>query len=455
MLESAKEYFTHNREKILEDYFTFLRFPSVATDVAYKKDVQQCASWLASYLKEMGLFVEEWESGGGSPILFAEKELSENRETLLLYCHYDVQPVDPIEEWVSPPFEPQIRDSYVYARGASDNKGQCFYTITAIRAFLDHYKKLPLNLKLIIEGEEESGSRSLLALLEEKKEKLQADHLLIVDSGIDEIHTPMITLGARGIVTFSLTLQEAKHDLHSGMAGGLAYNPNRALCEMLSKLHDSDGTVTVPGFYDEVVEMMPKEREELSFDFDTVAFEHHYGFNPVGMEAGLSPLEANWLRPTLEINGISGGYTGEGFKTVIPAKAHAKISCRLVPFQNPERIASLVVEHLQNLAPHHLQLHVEIHPGQGRGFRESHRTRIVELASKSYSDVFQRDCKKILIGGSVPITAELKEVAKADTALVGVALPDDCIHAPNERFSLECFEKGFLTIYRLLELFQL
>lgn len=454
MLTHAKEYLENNKEKILNDYFTFLRFESIATDPQYSKQTLACADWLQKELEESGLAVERWSTGEGAPVLFAEKELSDQRETLLLYCHYDVQPVDPIDQWTTPPFEPQIRDGYVYARGASDNKGQCFYTLTAIRAFLEHYKKLPINLKFIIEGEEESGSGALSKLLEIKQEQLQADHLLVIDSGIEEAGMPMLTLGARGIVAFSLTLQEAKSDLHSGMVGGIAYNPNRALAELLAKLHDSSGSVAVPGFYDEVAEILPNEREELSFDFDEVAFEHLYGFKPSGMERNLSPVEANWLRPTLEINGISGGYSGEGFKTVIPAIAKAKLSCRLVPVQTPDRIASLVVDFLHHHVPAGMKLTVEVMPGNGPGFRESGKTRIVEMVAQSYSDVFQKSCKKILIGGSVPITSELKAVAKADTVLIGTALPDDHIHAPDERFSIESFEKGFLTIYRLLELFQ-
>jgi len=454
MATNAKEYFEINKENILKNYFTFLRFSSIATDPSHRAATDACADWLANYLEESGLAVERWSHKGGPDVLFAQRQISDQKETLLLYCHYDVQPVDPLNKWTNPPFEPTLRDNYVYARGASDNKGQCFYTITAIRAFLDRYKELPINLKFVIEGEEESGSSSLLGLLASKAHELEADHLLIVDSGIENIDTPMITLGARGIVTFSLTIAEAKTDLHSGATGGIAYNPNRALVEMLSRLHDHSGSVTIPGFYDEVMEITPQERAELDFDFDEVAFQHNFGFLPTGMEHNLSPLEANWLRPTLEINGINGGYSGPGFKTVIPSEATAKISCRLVPRQNPERIASLVVEYLKQNTPKGLKLEIEVLPGNGPGFRESGKTRIAKLVSESYSDVFQRSCKKILIGGSIPITAELKKVAKSETVLIGTALPDDHIHAPDERFSLVSFEKGFLTIYRLLELFQ-
>ncbi|MCH9611262.1 MAG: M20/M25/M40 family metallo-hydrolase [Chlamydiae bacterium] len=454
MLNYADEYFEKHKENILNDYFTFLRFESIATDPAYRRQTDACCDWLATYLEESGLVVERWSHEGGPAVLFASKEVSEDKETLLIYGHYDVQPTDPIDEWTTPPFEPQERDGYIYARGASDDKGQCFYTIAAIRAFLETYKRLPVNLKFIIEGEEESGSGSLSALLPEKAEKLEADHLIVVDSGIEEPDMPVITLGARGIVAINLSLKESDRDLHSGMAGGIAYNPNRAMAELLGKLHDSTGSVAIPGFYDEVAQILPHEREELDFDFDEVAFEHLHGFAPKGMEENLSPLEANWLRPTLEINGMGGGYCGEGFKTVIPAKAVAKISCRLVPIQNPDRIASLVVDFIKQNVPEHMELEVEVLPGNGPGFRESGKTRIAELCSQSYSDVFQKSCKKILIGGSVPITPQLKSAAKAEVALIGTAMPDDHIHAPDERFSLDSFEKGFMTIYRLLELFQ-
>lgn len=455
MLELAtfKEHFEKEKEEILNDFKEFLRFKTIATDPEYHSEVLKCAEWLSEYLTHCGLEVEKWETEN-APVVFAtDLRAGSDKETLLLYCHYDVQPTDPEKEWISPPFEPTVRDGEIYARGASDDKGQCFYTIVAIRTFLKLYGTLLVNLKFLIEGEEESGSLGLSKLLEQKKEDLRADHLLIIDSGMEEANTPVITMGARGIIGLQVSVQEANFDLHSGMVGGVAYNPNRALAEILSKLHDASGSVAVPGFYDEVVEIPPHEKKELSFDFDVGRFHEMFGFEPTGMENNISPLEAIWLRPTLEINGMWGGYTSSGFKTVIPAKAFAKISCRLVPQQNPERIIALVSDFLIKNTPSGLKTEVEMLQGSGRGFRTNPGARIVKIMSDSYSQVFQKPCQKILIGGSIPIAVDLAETSRADMVLVGVALPDDRVHSPNEHFGIDRLETGFLTICRALELF--
>lgn len=452
-LTTYKEIFDKQRDQILSDYYTFLRFKSIATDPAYKEDVFKCADWLMHYLQDSHLQVEKWETEN-APVIFAQDlRAGPHKETLLLYCHYDVQPVDPLDEWESPPFEPTLREGEVYARGACDNKGQCFYTMLAIKTLLNKLGQLPINLKFIIEGEEESGSIGLSKLLEEKKEDFKADHLLIVDSGLENPDTPAITLGARGVVCMQVSIQEANFDLHSGMAGGIAYNPNRALSELLSSLHDANGSVSIPGFYDEVAEILPQEKKELNFDFDVGSFHTMFGFEPSGMEKEVPPQEACWLRPTLEINGMWGGYIGPGFKTVIPAKAYAKLSCRLVPHQTPERIAALVSDFLIKNTPAGLTTEVDVLEGSGRGFRTNPNAKIAQIASESYSQVFQKPCHKILIGGTIPIAVELSETAKADMVLVGLALADDRIHAPNEHFGLDRIEKGFLTICRTLELF--
>lgn len=452
-IKRYKELFEASKKQVFEDYFTFLRFASIATDPAYKQEVLQCADWLSSYLKASGLQVERWETEN-APVLFAQDlRAGPDKETLLLYCHYDVQPVDPLNEWITPPFEPTLREGEVFARGASDNKGQCFYTVTAIKTLLKELGKLPVNLKFIIEGEEESGSLGLSKILNQKKESLKADYLVIVDSGIEEKNTPAITLGARGLICMQITLKEADFDLHSGFAGGIAYNPNRALVELLAKLHDKEGKVAIPGFYDAVAAIPESEKNEISFDFDKERFRSLFGFIPSGMEKGVTENEAAWIRPTIEINGISGGYTGAGFKTVIPAKAFAKLSCRLVPYQKPEQIATLVTQFLiQNTLPG-FEVDVTHFPGNGEGFRTSPHSRIAQLMTEGYSQIFNKPCKKILIGGSIPISVQLREAAGAEMVLVGVGLPDDHIHAPNEHFGLDRFEKGFLTICRTIELF--
>ncbi len=448
-----KSLFDQHREKILHDYFTFLRFKSISTDPQYLADSRRCAEWLVHYLQEGGLHVESWETEK-TPVIFASSlHAGPDKETLLLYCHYDVQPVDPLEEWTSPPFEPTLREGSIYARGAADNKGQCFYTLSALLLFLKERKKFPINVKFIIEGEEESGSRGLALLLKEKKEALQADYLLIVDSGMEERDLPAITLGARGLVCLQVTLQEALYDLHSGSLGGLAYNPNRALVELLSSLHDKEGRVTIPHFYDQVTPLLPEEKEEISFAFDEEKFQKMFGFQPTGMEKNVPPKEAGSIRPTLEINGITGGYGGAGFKTVIPAKASAKLSCRLVPHQKPLEIAHQVRDFLLKKTPIGMRMEVDILPGMGEGFRTSPHTQLAHLTAACYTEVFGKPCQKILLGGTIPIAVELAKTSGAEMILIGVGLPDDHIHSPDERFDMDRFEKGFLTICTLLNHF--
>lgn len=438
------------KQSDIDDFFTFLRFKTIATDPAYKEDVVACAQWLKGYLEEGNLEVEIWETDG-SPVVFAQNlSAGPDKETLLLYCHYDVQPVDPLDEWISPPFEPTVRDGEVYARGAVDNKGQCFYTMLALK----HLKDFPINVKLVIEGEEESGSVALSKILKEKSAELKADYLMIVDSGFEKIDEPAITIGARGIACCQVNVHEASCDLHSGWAGGIAYNPNKALAKMLASLHDEKGAVTVPGFYEGITPISKAEREEIDFTFDAAYWRELFGFEPRWIEKGYTPLEANWLRPTLEINGIWGGYTGSGFKTVIPQTAHAKVSCRLVPGQDPDQVVKRVEEHLQSITPEGLKTTVDVFPGHGRGFRTTPHSRIVDLMEQTYTGVFGKPCKKILIGGTIPIAVELGEAAQAEMVLVGLGLPGDLIHAPNEHFGLDRLEMGYQTILQAFERFR-
>lgn len=447
--EELKKIYASEAEEILKDYFTFLRFESIATDPNFHPQVAACAEWLQSYLQKIGMKVEKW-STPNAPTLFATYD-GGGSETLLLYCHYDVQPVDPLALWVTPPFEPTMRDGKVFARGAVDNKGQCFYTIRALKTLIEKVKP-KINIKFVIEGEEESGSTGLTELLKTKKEELKADHILIVDSGLEEAGQPAICIGVRGLVCFQLTLKEANGDLHSGTHGGIVYNPNRAMVELLAGLHDKEGKVTVPGFYDDVLPVTEKEKSEVKMTFNEARFERDFGAKAIGMEKGVSPLESAWMRPTLEINGIAGGYYGPGFKTVIPSEAIAKISCRLVPNQEPEKIISLVKTHLQKIAPHGMQLKIEVLPGKGRPFRSSPNSKIAQIGAKAYSEVFGKPCDRILLGGSIPVGSDLAKTAGAEMIFIGVGLPTDQIHAPNEHFSMDRFEQGYLTICRCTQL---
>ncbi len=452
-LPDLKSTYAHIKSGALKDFFKFLTFQSISADPDSVPQLQACVSWLSDYLKSSGLDVEVWKTEK-HPVIFASHlKAGPNAPTVLIYNHYDVQPVDPIDLWSSPPFEPQVRNNEVFARGAQDNKGQCFYTIQAIKALLAAFGELPVNLKLIIEGEEETGSHSLSKILSSKKKALKADYLVIVDVGIPDEKTPAVTLGARGIVTMDVSLQGSNTDMHSGSHGGIAYNPLHALVELLSKLRDpATGQITVPGFYDDVTPLTKSEHDQLSFHFDEEKYKKEFAAIPTGGEKGYSPKERSWTRPTIEINGINGGYNGPGFKTVIPAKATAKLSCRLVPHQDPQKIGHLVADFLKKNASKGVQVEVKVHEGGGPAVRASPDSPIVKAFAEAYQEIFQAPTRYTLTGGSIPIVSELAKACEGEVVLVGLGLSGDQIHAPNEHFGLDRFEQGFLLISRALTL---
>lgn len=451
-LDSLRKIYKRNEKKAIQDYFSFLKFQSVSSEPQYKTQITACATWLVDYLKKMGFEVELWQTKG-HPVIFAKNlKAGPAQPTLLIYNHYDVQPVDPIEAWDTPPFEPTVKDGQVYARGAQDNKGQCFYTIFALKALLERDQALPINIKLCIEGEEECGSSGLSSILKNKEKELESDYLAIVDLGMQKPAHPTVTLGIRGIVTMDLEVQGTKTDLHSGVNGGIVYNPIHALAEILAKLRDPKGKIAVPGFYDDVENLSPKDKSQISLDFDENEYESTFGTKATGGELQYSPLERAWVRPTIEVNGISGGYSGAGFKTVIPAKASAKISCRLVPHQDPKKIAKLVSDFLSSKAPPGISVSVRIHHGGGAAIRANPNSRVVKAFADAYSEVFESSCEFIFEGGSIPIVTELAKASGSEIVLLGLALPDDQIHAPNEHFGLDRIENGFLIIARGIEL---
>lgn len=451
-LEELKKYFNDFKDEIVKDYFTFLKFQSISSEPQYKQSLLACCDWLKDRLEKMGFDVEIWPTKG-HPTLFASfMKAGPDQPTLLIYNHYDVQPVDPLNLWTSPPFEPTIRNGEVYARGAQDNKGQCFYVLLALKALLERDNTLPVNIKLCIEGEEECGSAGLAGILKNKKEELKADYLAIVDLGMEKPTKPAITLGTRGIVTMDVEISGTHTDLHSGSHGGIAFNPIHALIKLLAALRDESGKIAVPGFYKEVKIMDEKDKGRLSLAFDPVQYENDYGAAPTGGEHGYTPLERGWIRPTIEVNGISGGYSGEGFKTVIPAKASAKISCRLVPDQDPEVIGKLVADFLESRAPNGTKVVVHVHPGQGKALRGNINSKAVQAFAKAYEEVFQSPCDYVMAGGSIPITTELAQACGGEVIMLGLGLMSDCIHAPNEHFGLDRIEKGFLATARALEI---
>lgn len=451
-VESIRSLFKKHEQEAIQDYFKFLSFQSISTEPAYTSQVKECADWLVTYLRDMHFNVELWPTSGHPTIFASYMKAGPDKPTLLIYNHYDVQPVDPLNLWTTPPFEPCIRKGEVYARGAQDNKGQCFYTIQALKLMLKRDKKFPINIKLCIEGEEECGSAGLSGILPQKHKELKADYLAIVDLGIQDRKTPSITLGIRGIVTMDVDVQSSKTDLHSGMHGGMAYNPLHALVEILSSLRDPSGKIKIPGFYDDVVSLNKSDKNQLSLDFDEQNYIDTFGMKPTGGERKLSPLERVWLRPALEINGLSGGYSGKGFKTVIPAKANAKVSCRLVPNQDPQKIGQLVARYLESQAPEGVSVKVHVHPGRGKAVHSDASSVVVQAFAQAYSEVFGSPCKFIFEGSSIPIVTELAEASGSEVVLVGLGLPDDHIHAPNEHFGLDRFEQGVAITIRAIEI---
>lgn len=450
LLTLSKE-FNKNKKEILEEFFTFLRFASVSSELSHKKDVVACAQWLEKTLKELGFQVELWESKGHPVVFGSYLHAGPEKPTLLIYNHYDVQPVDPLDLWESPPFEPVVREHQIYARGAQDNKGQCFYVLQALKTYIKKEGKLPINVKICIEGEEEMGSRSFAELLPLKAQELRADYLAIVDLGLAKPHHPAITLGIRGIVCLEVQIQDASLDLHSGAHGGIVYNPIHALVELLAKIHDASGKVTVPEFYKDVEKLSSEEKAELSLHFDAQEYEKEFGTQALGGEQNYTPMERAWIRPTIEINGIAGGYAGPGFKTVIPSIASAKISCRLVPNQQPEKIAEIVEDFLKKNVPTGLKLRVNVLAGGGVAVRTSLQSKVVHAFAQAYEAVFKKPCEYILSGGSIPIVAELAKTSNAEVVLLGMGLPTDRIHSPNEHFGIDRLEKGYLVFSKALE----
>lgn len=448
MIDEYTAWFEKNQETLIGEYFTFLKFPSVSTDPAHKKDLLACKDWLLTFMESCGLETEVWETSG-HPSLFGKYE--GGGETLLFYGHYDVQPPDPLDEWKSPPFEPEIRGNDVYARGAHDNKGQGFYTLAAIRAFLETAKNKNVTIKVLLEGEEEIGSSGLEGILDQKKEALKADHVFIVDLGMYKEGIPAVTLGTRGVLNLNVTVTNSSADLHSGIFGGVVLNPARALAKVLAKMWDDDGKVAIPNFYDGVQTLSSEEHALFDWELDPKDDASASNVHLFQKEGDYSLLESNWIRPTLEINGCKSGYTGEGFKTIIPAKAMVKLSCRLVPNQDPAHMMSLLETFLKTNLPEGLELKLE--KGHGMpGMRISPYSKTVDRAIKAYEAVFQTKCRRQLCGGTIPIASLLANACGGDLVMIGVGLASDQMHAPNERFGLDRLKQGFLSIAALLTL---
>ena len=434
----------------LERLFQHLRFPSISTDSRHVEDVRANAEWLKGQLEDLGLETGLHETPG-NPVLVARTERVEGRPTVLIYGHYDVQPVDPIELWDEDPFKPYIKktkihpEGAIFARGACDDKGQMFMHIKALEIMM-HQNNLPCNVKFMIEGEEEVGSDNLELFVKNNKEKLANDIILVSDTGMISKTIPSITTGLRGLSYMEVELTGPNRDLHSGHYGGTVANPINVLSKMINSLHDSNNKITIPGFYDNVIEMSSDERKELNkAPFNINEFKESIGLKLEHGELGYTTSERQSIRPALDVNGIWGGYTEEGAKTVLPSKANAKISMRLVPGQNWKRINKLFTDHILNIAPETVSVKVTEHHG-GQPYVAPTNTIGFKAASMAYKDVFNLNPIPTRDGGSIPIIALFEQELDSKTILMGFGLDTDAIHSPNEHFGVSNFFNGIETI---------
>ena len=435
----------------LERLFQHLRFPSISTDSRHVEDVRANAEWLKGQLEDLGLETGLHETPG-NPVIVARNERVEGRPTVLIYGHYDVQPVDPLELWDSAPFEPEIRDGKIWGRGGADNKGQHFVHILGAEKTIKLNGELPLNVIFLIEGEEEIGSPNLVPFLNEHKDSLACDIIAVSDTGMVAPGVPTLGYGLRGITCLEVKVKGPTGDLHSGVYGGCIANPATAAARMIASLHDDDGRIAIAGFYEDVVPLEDWEREMWSKvpgtsdeDFlKTTGSPESFG------EPGYSMAERLWARPTVEVNGFGSGYQGEGSKTVLPAEATFKLSCRLVPGQDPAKIQQQVEEHLRKHKPKGVT--IEIHNGHsGKAYHNDPHSKFGKAAQAALTTAFGRDPVLIREGGSIPIIQDMNEILDADSLMLGLALPDCQIHAPNENYSVENFEKGIEMSCELLK----
>lgn len=440
-MTAVDAYLTENASRNVEQLKDFLRIASVSADSAFANEMGKAAGYVRDQMSEAGLKVEIVETDG-FPIVFGSRIVSADAPTALVYGHYDVQPPDPVEDWTTPPFDPHERDGCLYARGATDNKGQLFTHLKSIEAWTKTAGELPVNVKVIIEGEEEVGSNHLDQFLSDRREQLRADVAVVSDTSQYGPGMPAITYGLRGILACEVTLRGPRQDLHSGVFGGAVTNPVNALAKMLGGLIDEKGIVQIPGFYDAVIPLTEEERRQFAnLPFDEASFLAGLGVSESFGEAGYSTLERRWARPTCDINGFYGGYQGEGPKTIVPASATAKITCRLVPDQDPEKLTAALRQYLQEQCPPGVALEFQDQHGCGAMVVDT-SSPYVMAAKKAIHAAFGVDPVMIREGGSIPVAASFQEILGIDTLLLGWGQNSDNLHSPNEHFSLEDFQRG-------------
>ncbi len=444
-MQAWKNYQQQHKDRFLNELLGLLRIPSVSARSEHKEDMQRCAEAVKQHLLAAGTDKAEIFSTKGHPVVYAEKIIDAQKPTVLVYGHYDVQPPDPLELWHSAPFDPTIKDGKIFARGSADDKGQFYMHVKALE-ILSQTNSLPVNIKFIIEGEEEIGSVHLGDFVKENKELLKADVILISDTAMISLDSPSMDVGVRGLIYLQIEVTGPNRDLHSGTYGGAVANPITILAHMIASLHDENNHITIPHFYDDVVEASAEERAQLAkAPYDEEEYKKELGVKELWGEKGYTTNERTGIRPTLELNGIWGGYTGEGSKTVLPSKAYAKISCRLVPNQKSDKIEKLVIDRLYKIAPPYVQVKVEPHHG-GDPYMTPVNSIEYKAAAKAIETTFGKTPIPVRGGGSIPITALFEKELGCKVVFLGFGLDSDNLHSPNEKFELNNFYKGIETI---------
>ena len=444
-MDKVIDFINVNRERYLDELKAFLAIPSISALPQHAGDVKRCADWCADEMRRIGMQNVKLVDTPGNPVVYGDWLGAPGAPTILFYGHYDVQPVDPLELWESPPFEATIRDGEIYARGSADDKGQVFMHFKAIEAHLKQNGKLPVNMKIILEGEEEVGSVNLDNFIREHKGELGADVVVISDSGMFARGVPSICYGLRGLVYFQIDLRGSSTDLHSGSFGGAVANPAFVLSQIIAQMKDRGGRVRIPGFYDDVVPLQEEERKAwASLPFNEKAYKKDFGIPKVFGETGYTTLERTWARPTFEVNGLLSGFTGEGAKTVLPAVSMAKVSMRLVPNQTPDKIAELFEAHVRDLTPKTMTLTITRMHG-GKPWMTSYDNPYVQAAGRAIERGFGRAPVYTREGGSIPVVSTFQEELGLPSVLFGVGLPDENAHAPNEKLDLANFHGGIIS----------
>lgn len=446
-MQRIENYLQDNQPRFIEELCQYVRFPSISAQAPHRADLQACAEWLVEHCRGIGLEAEVRPTRGHPVVVAKTPRHTANgarRKHFVVYGHYDVQPPEPFELWQSPPFEPRIHGRSLFARGATDNKGQNLAHFKAVEAYLKTGIPLPCDITFVIEGEEEIGSPSLGAFLKENSQELACEAIVISDTGIPSLNHPALTYGLRGLAAFEITLHGPSRDLHSGLFGGTVDNPAMALSQMLARLRAKNGRVAIPGFYDDVQPLSAYERKEFKrLPFNEREYRKLLGVPALFGEHNYTPIEQRCARPTLEINGLTSGYQGEGSKTIIPSWARVKITTRLVPDQTPARITKLVTQYLRKICPPTVRL--EMTPGHGAlPYLVSPASPGAQAALRALKTAFRHEPVLLREGGSIPIVQEFKKILHADSLMMGLALPDDNAHSPNEKFDLDCFAKGQL-----------